>query len=242
MVYVLPPSLARCYLLSSAARHWMNVFFNWRALLTHGTTSFPPLASLYSHWASMLLPTRHREHACKYLAFCLILLCFIRVSARYTKCEHVKVMIMFWAGVPFVFHWFYKGSPFQLCKYQCSNRLDGSLISLILLVFIRVLARYTKMSFWNSDFYLFSDVFGRILIPYTETVHALIQHSLKRLICRWVMHSLPIAWEFVTRPYKIMQKRWENKGFRPAVLQDESLIRPIKQVIGGFNSEIQNNL
>ncbi len=108
---------------------------------------FPAIGVVVSPLAPMLLATRHREHACKYLAFCLILLCFIRVSARYTNGEHVKVTIMFGAGVPFVSHWFYKGSPFQSCKSQCSNRLDGSLISLILLVFIRVLASYNKCDY-----------------------------------------------------------------------------------------------
>ena len=75
---------------------------------------FPAIGIVVFPLAPMLLPTRHREHACKHLAFCLILLCFIGVFARYSHCEHVKVMIMFWAGVPFVFHWFYKGSPFDL--------------------------------------------------------------------------------------------------------------------------------
>ena len=109
--------------------------------------------------APMLLAARHREHACKYLTFCLILRCFIWVAASYTNCEHVKVTITFWAGVLFVFHWLYKGSPFQSCKSQCSNRLDGSLISLILLVFIMVLASYTKCECLELWFLLVSSTF-----------------------------------------------------------------------------------
>ena len=127
---------------------------------------FPAIGIVVSPLAPMLLATRHREHACKYLAFCLILLCFIRVFARYTNCEHVKVVIMFWTGVPFVFHWFYKGSPFQSCKSQFSNRLDGSLVLSILLVFIRVLARYTKceyLEFWIL--LVFPTFFEEFLFP-----------------------------------------------------------------------------
>ena len=56
---------------------------------------FPAIGIVVSPLAPMLLATRHREHACKYLAFCLVLLCFIRVFASYTNCEHVKVTIMF---------------------------------------------------------------------------------------------------------------------------------------------------
>ncbi len=160
MVYVFPPSLPRCFLLSCAAGHWMNIFYVASAFDSWYDV-FPAIGIVASPLAPMLLATRHREHACKYLAFCLVLLCFIRVFASYTNCEHVKVTIMFWAGVPFVFHWFYKGSPFQSCKSQCSNRLDGSLISLILLVFIRVLASYSHHEYLEFWFLLVFPMFSK---------------------------------------------------------------------------------
>ena len=127
------------------------IFFDVASAFDSWYDVFPAIGIVVSPLAPMLLATRHREHACKYLAFCLILLCFIRFFASYSHCEYVKVMIMFWSGVSFVFHWFYKGSPLDRCKSQCSNRLDGRLISLILLVFIRVLASYSHheyLEFW----------------------------------------------------------------------------------------------
>ena len=61
-------------------------------------------------------------------------------------------------------------------------------------------------------------------------------HSVNRVftLCSYSVHircvtlSLRIAWEFGTRPYKIMQKRWKNKGLSPAVLQDSNLIKPME--------------
>ena len=88
------------------------IFFMWRALLTHGTTSFPPLASLYPHWRRCYLQqgiANTRASISRFAWFWF----FIRVSARYSHCEHLKVMIMVWAGVPSIFHGFYKGSPFD---------------------------------------------------------------------------------------------------------------------------------
>ena len=38
---------------------------------------------------------------------------FHKIFARYSHCEYLKTMIMIGAGVPFIFHWFYKGSPFD---------------------------------------------------------------------------------------------------------------------------------
>ena len=65
---------------------------------------------------------------------------------------------------PLHFHWFHKGSRFWLMESQSLNRLDGKLMSLILLVFTRVLARYSpgeSLEFW---FCLSSRCFRRIMV------------------------------------------------------------------------------
>ncbi len=150
MVYVFPPSLPRCFLLSCAAGHWMNIF-HVASAFDSWYDVFPAIGIVASPLAPMLLATRHREHACKYLAFCLVLLCFIRVFASYSHCEHVKVMIMFGPAFPSFSIGFIRVRLLIWCKSQCSIRLDGRLISLILLVFIRVLASYSHhecLEFW----------------------------------------------------------------------------------------------
>ena len=88
-----------------------SVFHSWYDV-------FPAIGVVVFPLASMLLPVMRRQHACKYLAFCSILQCFIRFPARYYRREFVKVMIMFEAGVPFVFHWFYKGSHFVWMRFS----------------------------------------------------------------------------------------------------------------------------
>ena len=111
-----------------------SVFHSWYDV-------FPAIGVVVFPLASMSLPAMRRKHACKYLAFCLILLCFIRFPARCYLCELVEVMMMFAAAVCFVFHWFYKGFHFVLMRFSECQRLDGSWILLILLVFIRVSAK-----------------------------------------------------------------------------------------------------
>ena len=129
-----------------------SVFHSWYVV-------FPAIGVAVLPLASMLLPAMRRKHVRKYLAFCLILLCFIRFLVRYYLCEYVKVMIVFSAGVSFIFHWFYKGSSFVSCKSKRTCRLDGYLIALILLDFVRVLASYSLSEYAGLSFLLVFPLF-----------------------------------------------------------------------------------